>query len=101
MTCRSEMKTFEFPTQAELVLSRLRLSPGAWFEAPELASVSHSLALHSVVAVLRRRGHAIENRTSRRGRQCLSFYRILPSTNAAAGAVTPAPNTNGKVDSKG
>ncbi len=50
------------PTQAELILARLRKTPGQDVPMPELYAVSGAFAVHSRVAELRAQGYRIECR---------------------------------------
>lgn len=65
------------PSQAELVLWRLRESKGEWVPMPDLARVSRAYAVHSRVAELRGRGHQIEHRNRWVDGVCCSEYRLL------------------------
>ena len=62
--------------QGEIILSALRDADGGWVSALELHERSGSLAVHSRVADLRKRGHAILNRTRHDGGRCRSEYRL-------------------------
>lgn len=64
------------PTQAELILARLRRTPGQDVPMPELAAVSGAYAVHSRVAELRGDGYRIECRV-RGSRPRHSFYRLV------------------------
>lgn len=75
-------KTIKAPSQCELVLQRLRDRSGLWVPMPELHRASGSLAVHSRISDLRRRGYNIEhrNRNASRpdgGRWIHSEYRLV------------------------
>lgn len=64
-------------TQCDIILASLRNKQGDWVGLPELAFTSHSMAVHSRISDLRLRGHQIEHRNQRKGRQVHSFYRLI------------------------
>lgn len=64
-------------SQCEAVLERLMATPNSWVAMPELYRVSGSMAVHSRIADLRGRGHVIEHKNERAGRQIHSFYRLM------------------------
>lgn len=73
-------------TQCDLILARLRQSPGEWVSEPELLALSGSHAVHARIGDLRKRGHregfTIENQCEpvKRAdgrRQIHSSYRIV------------------------
>jgi hypothetical protein len=71
-------------SQNELVLERLRRTPGQWVAMPALVEVSGSYVVHSRVADLRKAGWPIEQKNERAGRQIHSFYRYAePNTPTA------------------
>lgn len=77
------------PRQADLVLARLRETPGEWVPMPELGRVSDSMNVHSRIDELRHGGHHIENRLQRRpgSRRKDSFYRlVIPQPETASHA---------------
>lgn len=64
------------PSQARLILRRLRMARGSWVPLAALWRASGSMAVHSRIAELRRHGHAIENQTTNSGRRRRSAYRL-------------------------
>lgn len=64
-------------SQCAAILAYLNAAGGAWVAMPVLAKVSGAYAVHSRVAELRSRGHAIEQRSKRDGRKVRSFYRLV------------------------
>jgi hypothetical protein len=64
------------PSQCDLILATLLTAPGHWFDMRHLGNVSGSRNVHSRVSDLRKRGHSIEHRNERHGRQCWSFFRV-------------------------
>lgn len=67
------------PSQADIVLECLQRRKGRWVAMPKLASISGSMAVHSLVAQLRKKGFNIINdqRTRRDARTRDSFYRLV------------------------
>lgn len=63
-------------SQNQLVLEMLILAGGEWVSLPDLMRHSGSANIHSRVADLRKRGHAIQWRRRQEGRRILSWYRI-------------------------
>jgi hypothetical protein len=72
-------------SQCDLILARLRETPGEWVSEPELLQVSGSHAVHARIGDLRKRGHVegftIQNQCERVTRpdgrpQIHSSYRI-------------------------
>ena len=64
-------------SQCAVILRVLSVSPGRWVPMPELAEAAGCYAVHSRIADLRKRGHAIEHRNEWSGRVCRSSYRIV------------------------
>lgn len=64
-------------SQCDRILRVLSVSPGRWVPMPELAEAAGCYAVHSRIADLRKRGHAIEHRNEWAGRVCRSSYRIV------------------------
>ena len=68
-------------TQCDLILAVLERHAGEWVSLPDLASASRSMAVHSRIADLRKRGKTIEQQNKRKGRIVHSSYRLLkPAT---------------------
>jgi hypothetical protein len=63
------------PTQSQLILERLKATPGTWVPMPELHRVSGAYAVHSRVSELRSDGHDIRVRVQG-SRPRKSFYRL-------------------------
>lgn len=72
-------------SQCDLILARLRQTPGEWVSEPELLEISGSHAVHARIGDLRKRGHTegftISNQCERVQRadgrwQTHSSYRI-------------------------
>ena len=66
-------------SQNQLIIERLKQTPGEWVSMPELVQVSGSFNVHSRIDELRHKGgHAIENRTTRApgSRRHQSSYRV-------------------------
>ena len=66
-------------SQCALILARLERSPCEWVPMPALVSASASYVVHSRIADLRARGHSIDHRNLRLGRQVHSEYRLSES----------------------
>ena len=66
-------------TQCDLILAELERADGGWVSLPRLHTASGSMAVHSRIADLRGRGHAIEHRNERKGRTIHSSYRLIPA----------------------
>lgn len=64
-------------SQCDLILRCLRKHLGCWVSLPTLWQASGSMAVHSRITDLRKRGAQIEQASLRRGRQCLSLYRLV------------------------
>lgn len=62
-------------SQCDIILGAL-VEDGGWLSALELHNLSGSLAVHSRISDLRKRGHAIAHFNEWRDGQCRSFYRI-------------------------
>ena len=68
-------------SQCELILRRLRATPGEWISMPELCQISGSYNIHTRIDQLRHgRGVAIENDIRRKplDRRQYSYYRVPP-----------------------
>ena len=76
MTQREHAESGAGTTQCGAILARLEAAGGDWVPMPNLAHDSGAFAVHSRVAELRKRGHAIEQRSDRHGRRVLSYYRL-------------------------
>lgn len=63
-------------SQCARILTRLKRARGSWVPMPQLVAASGGYAVHSRVAELRNRGHAIDNRTEVHGRLKRSFYKL-------------------------
>lgn len=63
-------------SQCAQILAMLQERRGAWVSVLQLASLSGSLAVHSRITDLRKRGHAIEQQSHRSGRKIHSEYRL-------------------------
>ena len=63
-------------SQCDRILALLRERAGQWVPLPDLALVSGSMAVHSRIADLRKRGEQIEQRNERRGRMIHSSYKL-------------------------
>ena len=63
-------------SQCAQILTLLKERHGQWVSVLKLASVSGSLAVHSRITDLRKRGHAIEQQSHRSGRKIHSEYRL-------------------------
>lgn len=61
-------------TQAESILAVLQVE--GWVDMPTLALVSGSYNVHSRISDLRKAGHNISQRQTRRGRTICSEYRL-------------------------
>jgi hypothetical protein len=61
-------------TQCELILAALQVE--GWVDMPTLALVSGSYNVHSRISDLRKAGHNISQRQTRRGRTICSEYRL-------------------------
>ena len=73
------------PSQAAKILQRLTAAGGVYVAMPELAEFSGAYAVHSRVAELRKRGHAIQNRTQKaKDGTRMSWYRLMKSQEVAA-----------------
>lgn len=82
-----EFQENQFSTsQADRILTRLQLTPNEWVALPELYEVSGSLAVHSRIDVLRKRGWSIEQQSKRRpgDPRVLSAYRLVVESGAPA-----------------
>jgi hypothetical protein len=66
-------------SQCSIILRMLRRRR-TWAPMPTLAKASGAYAVHSRVAELRERGHAIEQRSERKGRVVRSSYRLMEVT---------------------
>lgn len=64
-------------SQCDKVLACLRDNRGQWVAMPDLVMASASFNIHSRISDLRKRGHAIEQRSEQSERKVKSFYRIL------------------------
>ena len=69
------------PSQSDIVLECLQRRAPRWVAMPHLASISSSMAVHSIVSILRKKGFNILNdqRPRRDTRQRDSFYRLVPA----------------------
>jgi hypothetical protein len=68
-------------SQCSRILAALQSAPGEWVSLPALWKASGSMAVHSRINDLRKRGHIIENQAPVKNRKCLSSYRlIIPAT---------------------
>jgi biotin operon repressor len=66
-------------TQCDTILASLKLHQGDWVSLVHLATLSGSMAVHSRIADLRARGHAIDHKNERKGRMIHSSYRLVPT----------------------
>lgn len=64
-------------SQADKVLQCLANFRTTWVPMVGLASYSGAYAVHSRVSDLRKRGHKIEHKNERHGKQIHSFYRLV------------------------
>lgn len=67
-------------SQCELILNRLRATPGEWVSMPELCDVSGSYNVHTRIDQIRHeRGLLVENdiRRKPRDRRQYSYYRLI------------------------
>jgi Helix-turn-helix domain len=64
-------------SQAARILAELEARRGHWVPMPELWRVSGAMAVHSRIAELRGRGHAIEHRNEHQDGVVKSFYRLI------------------------
>ena len=64
-------------SQCDRILAALRAAPGQWVSLPALYQASGSMAVHSRINDLRKRGHLIENQAPVKNRKCLSSYRLI------------------------
>ena len=67
-------------SQCALVLAELQLHPGEWVPMPRLVLCSGSYNVHSRIADLRKRGHAILHKNTRKpgSKTIQSFYQLTP-----------------------
>ena len=71
------------PSQANLILLCLKQQMPNEVPMPTLSRISHSFAVHSRIAELRRRGHLIPPaRVEQSGHAKHSFYKLLPLAKA-------------------
>lgn len=70
-------------SQCSIILNLLTNAAGEWVPLITLHVHCGSLAVHSRINDLRQRGHAIEQRSQRKGRMVQSFYR-LPTADSTA-----------------
>ena len=64
-------------SQCDVILDKLRRHEGRWVDMVDLHRASGSMAIHSRIADLRKRGHTIEQQNKRHGRTVHSQYRLL------------------------
>lgn len=67
-------------SQCAIILDQLQAAAGEWVPLITLHVHTGSLAVHSRINDLRQRGHAIEQRSVRKGRMIHSSYRLPPAT---------------------
>lgn len=77
MNQRTYTRTRAGASQCALILRRLRRHAGRWVSLPTLWRASGSMAVHSRITDLRKRGATIEQQSLHRGRQILSRYRLI------------------------
>ena len=67
------------PTQNDLILARLKETPGEWVSMPELCEKAKSLSCHTRINDLRHAGHRIENYQERQPgtMRRKSYYRLM------------------------
>ena len=67
-------------SQCDIILARLKETPGEWVSEPALLTLSRSHAVHARIGDLRKRGakegFQIDNRCERVGRQVHSSYKL-------------------------
>ena len=85
-------------SQCACILAELECAPGEWVSLARLHICSGSMAVHSRIADLRRRGHVIEqeNRRKPHSRIIHSFYRLKPESrnqNPESRPESPTPTT--------
>jgi len=64
-------------SQCDLIIAALLMHRGEWVSMLDLHRVSGSMAVHSRIADLRRRGHLIEQRSDHSSGKVHSYYRVL------------------------
>ncbi len=63
-------------SQCDLILARLKETPGEWVPMPELYRVSGAFAVHSRISDLRKLGFSIAHKNERTEKATHSFYKL-------------------------
>lgn len=76
----------ETRSQCDIILAQLKAQAGQWVSMTTLGMAAGCWAVHSRIADLRRKGHAILNRTVhvRYPKRKLSFYQLVNREEAKA-----------------
>jgi len=61
-------------SQCDLILARLKRTPGEWVPMVALARTARAYAVHSRISDLRLLGHTIYHRNERTGKKVRSYY---------------------------
>ena len=67
------------PSQEDAILAVLEAHPLCWVAMPYLYAQSGSMAVHSRIASLRKKGYNITNKVDRATKPHASFYMLIPT----------------------
>lgn len=65
-------------SQCACILAELQAYPNQWLSLGRLHVASGSMNVHSRISDLRKRGHTILHKNTRKGRMVQSFYQLQP-----------------------
>ena len=66
------------PSQEDKILAYLKQYENEWVSMPTLVAASNSYVIATRVSGLRKKGYVIEQRNEYVGKDCHSWYRLLP-----------------------